>query len=224
MVALEMQHVCYRHPRAHRSVLNGVTLACESGSSTLITGAMGAGKSTLIQLLAGLLRPDSGEIRANGDPVSRFVAPHRDRWRRRVGLVFQHLWLIENRTVWDNVMMPLIPLKLTQTVRNQHVDDVLEQLQLGSLRQSVVSTLSGGERQRCAVARSLVTSPTYLFADEPTAHMDDGGVELVMTRFANARQQGATLVVVSHDPRLEHTRFDRRFVLTSGQLEERDKC
>ena len=223
MIALEMENVCYRHPRAEEPIISGLSLTCDAGSGTLIAGPVGAGKSTLIQLLAGLLRPDSGEVRASGEPVSRYVAPHRDRWRRQVGLVFQHLWLIEERTVWENVMLPLYPLGLKGSVRNRKVGEALERVALTPFQQSAVSTLSGGERQRCALARALVGSPIYLIADEPTAHMDDAGVTLVSTLFTEAIERGTTVVVVSHDARLDACAvFDRRFVLDSGRLEELD--
>ena len=118
-------------------------------------------------------------------------------------------------------MLPLYPQTKSTAERNDRVDVILKQVALSSLGQSPVSTLSGGERQRCALARALVSSPSYLFADEPTAHMDASGVDLVVDLLGMHKRKGVTQVVVSHDPRLdENDLFDHCYRLESGRLEK----
>ncbi len=217
--ALEMRKVFYRHPNGKADALHDVSFDCKRGSATLIVGSVGSGKSTLIHLLAALIRPDAGEILAAGAAVSRFIAPHRDHWRRQVGIVFQHLALLENRSVSENVRLPLYPLRQPRADREQAVGRALERVGLRAFSGTAVSALSGGERQRCAVARALVSTPRYLLADEPTAHLDAPGVQLVMDCLVDAKNSGVTAVVVSHDPRLEmHPLFDHCLRLESGRL------
>ncbi len=188
--------------RGRRTILDAVSCTFEAGAVGLLTGATGSGKSSLIHLLAGLLRPTSGEVYAGKDAVSRWVAGHRDRWRRDVGVALQAANLVSELSVLENVMLPLIPkLSRLQDARSQ-AEAALAAFDVDSLSGAAVGALSGGQRQRVGLARAIGGTPKYLLVDEPTAHQDAAGAEVVITQLKAARARGAVVVVSAHDPRL----------------------
>jgi ABC-type lipoprotein export system ATPase subunit len=200
-------------------VLDGLDATFGPGMVTVVEGPTGAGKSTLLHVLGGLLRPDQGEVLADGQAVSRFTAAHRDRWRRQVGLVFQTPYLLSGLTVLENVMLPLVPRGLAVGRLRAQALATLEQTAVAHLAGRDPSELSGGERQRVSLARALVGEPRFLLADEPAAHQDPAGLANVSDRLAAAARTGAVVVVASHDPRLAsgHPGW-RRLRLEAGRL------
>lgn len=202
-----------------RAVLDGVDADFPVGGITLISGPTGAGKSTLLHLLACLLRPASGEVHADGEPVSRWITAHRDRWRRRVGILFQTPSLAPDLTVLENAMLPLIPRGGRLAEIRRRASECLDRSGAAHLAGLPAAILSGGEGQRAALARALAAEPRYLIADEPTAHQDDEGAATVMTALLADRRRGAAVIVAGHDHRLSAADFaDRRYRLTSGRL------
>lgn len=200
-------------------ILKTVNVIFELGSVNLIVGATGSGKSTLLHLLAGLLRPTAGEVHADGQPVSRWTAHHRDLWRRNVGIVFQHLGLIPDITVGENLFLPLIPRRIAWSRMQSKVRRQLADVDLSALSHSPVTTLSGGQRQRLAIARALISRPRFILADEPTAHQDDIHAMRICSQLAGHARDGAVVVVCSHDPRLrESEMIDQSFCLENAQL------
>ena len=203
-----------------RVILREVSARFEPGTLSLIRGPIGAGKTSLLHLLSALLRPTTGEVLADGEPVSRYIAAHRDRWRRQAGLVFQGAHFLDGLSVIENVMAPLVPRGSSLSRMHRRGMDELERLGIGSLAQRSLAGLSGGERQRVSLARALVGDPRYLFADEPSAHQDAEGMDLIVSRLRHVRASGAVVVVVSHDPRfLEAGVADTRWTLVNGSLE-----
>lgn len=200
-------------------LLARVEAAFPPGAVSLITGATGSGKSTLLHLLAMLLRPTAGEIWADGQPISRWPAGHRDRWRRQTGIVFQHLALPPDLSVAENLILPMLPGNLGWSVMQSRIQAQLTALDLAELAGTPAGRLSGGQRQRTAIARAMVTRPRFLLADEPTAFQDDAHAELILARVAEAADAGAVVVVCSHDPRVR--RFggvERHFRLAAARL------
>ena len=191
------------------------------GQATLISAPTGTGKSTLLHLLGGLLRPTSGEVWADGQPVSRWPAPHRDRWRRQVGMVFQHLNLVPDLSVMENVLLPCIPTASSYTALIQRAGALLKQLDLPAAGREPLQTLSGGERQRVAIVRALITRPRFLLMDEPTSFQDDDGTANLLILLAEAAADDACVVVCSHDVRLrDETRiFGQKLRLHPSRLE-----
>ncbi len=204
---------------SERRVLDAIDATFAPGDLSLVRGSTGAGKSSLLHLLAGLLRPTSGEVWAAGEPVSRYLGSHRDRWRRQVGLVFQVSQLWPDLSAAENVMLPLVPSGGSLSDIRRRVSEALEQVGALALAERVATELSVGEQQRVALARALVVEPVFLLADEPTAHQDPEGIDLVMAGLDRARDRGATVVVASHDPRLLDGCFaQRQWRLEAGQL------
>lgn len=202
-----------------RRVIEGASARFEAGEIAVITGPTGVGKSTLVKLLATLLRPTSGVVWADDAPVSRHVALHRDRWRRDVGLALQDPHLIDDLTVVENLVLPLVPRTRDAAGAEAKARQALERLDIGTLAASRAGALSGGQRQRVALARALVGAPRFLLADEPTAHQDDAGVAVVLAALERARER-AVVVVTAHDHRvLDGLPQARRWRLEAGRLE-----
>ena len=200
-------------------ILDAVDLAVSAGEIVALTGPTGAGKSSLLYLLGGLLRPDVGEVLADGEPISRWTAAHRDRWRRRVGFLFQHAELLADLSTADNVLLPLIPRPGSLADKVASVHRILGELEATPYAEQAVRELSGGERQRVALARALVTEPEFLLLDEPTAHQDDHRAAQILQVVHGARDRGAVVVLASHDPRVLRAGLaDRVQELAAGRL------
>ena len=224
-LSLVCQEVSLSRRRAdasERAILKDVNLTLTAGQGAMISGKTGAGKSTLLHLLAGLLRPSQGQIIANGQPVSRWNTVHRDLWRRQVGIVFQHPHLINEFTVLENVILPMIPRGTSLTQLRKLAWDALDTFGISHLAKQNVLSLSGGEQQRVAIARAIVSRPAILIADEPTAHQDDEGAALIIEKLAGCKLPHTIVIVAAHDPRwTQHRKFaDKHFLLEDGRLKE----
>jgi len=201
-------------------ILDAVDATFEKGCMTLVTGATGAGKSTLLHLLGSLLRPSAGEVWADGQPVSRWRFSHRDCWRRQAGIVFQHLELLTQISVLENIVLPMIPRRMSWTHLTHRARIVLEKLALQGFAQRPVNGLSGGQRQKVAMARAMIAEPRFLLLDEPTSFQDDDGTRMFLALWRQAADQGVCVVVCSHDTRLRDSGgFDRIYGLHRGRLE-----
>ncbi|MFZ1987047.1 MAG: ATP-binding cassette domain-containing protein [Desulfatitalea sp.] len=203
------------------AVLDRIDALFACGRATLVTGRTGAGKSTLLHLLGGLLRPTSGEVWADGEPVSRWPAPHQDRWRRQVGMMFQHLHLLSDLSVLENVLLPCVPREAAWSENSARAELLLERLGLAPMRHAPPRRLSGGQRQWVALARALINRPRFLLLDEPSAFQDDDQTRRLLDLLAETAGQGSCLVVCSHDPRLRAAAgvFPVRHRLDQGRLE-----
>jgi putative ABC transport system ATP-binding protein len=206
-----------------RVILDELEAHFDAGALSLITGPIGSGKTTLLHLLAALLRPTSGEVLADGEAVSRFAAAHRDRWRRQVGLAFQSPAFLDELPVLENVMVPLLPTATSLGAARERARQELERFGVSSLAARHLPGLSGGERQRVTLARALCAEPRFVLCDEPTAHQDSAGAELILARLRELAQGGATVICVSHDARLaDSDAADARWALREGKLAAHD--
>jgi putative ABC transport system ATP-binding protein len=204
-------------PEGTLTILDDVSLAVNAGESVAVVGASGAGKSTLLALLAGLDAPTSGEVWLEGTELSALDEDGRAAMRgKHVGFVFQSFHLVPSLTALENVMLPL-ELAGRADAR-QAAREVLSQVGLAGRLGHYPRQLSGGEQQRVAIARAFVTSPSVLFADEPTGNLDTAtGARVVQLLFDLNRATGATLVLVTHDRDLA-ARCDRMVELDAGRL------
>ena len=200
-------------------ILSDLNAAFAAGQLAVIAGETGAGKSTLLHVLAGLLRPTQGVVLADGDPVSRWVSAHRDRWRRRVGIVFQSDRLISDLSAMENVLLPLLPRGYNLSSCRQLAIEALGRLKVDKLAANTIGRLSGGERQLVAIARALVSQPSFLLVDEPTAHQDQARAVAVMDTLLAAAAAGAAVIVTAHDARILTSGITRhRYQLECGRL------
>ncbi len=199
---------------AQTEALRGISVEIDAGDSVAITGPSGSGKSTLLLCLAGILRPEAGEITYDQQRLDLLGDAERTKLRRReMGVVLQFGQLVPELTVVQNVALPLLLDKHDKASARRSALSWLERLGALDLADQVPAELSGGQAQRVAVARALVTGPRIVFADEPTGALDTVAGEQVLGQLVNAtRDTGAALVMVTHDNRVA-ARADREIVV-----------
>jgi putative ABC transport system ATP-binding protein len=182
--------------------LAGIDLAIERGEYVSIAGPSGCGKSTLLSILGLLDTPSKGEYLLNGRPVADLPPAERARVRNReIGFIFQSFNLIGDLSVYENVELPLTYRGMSAADRKQRVHAALERVGMAHRAKHLPSQLSGGQQQRVAVARAVAGEPLILLADEPTGNLDSKSGEAVMALLGELHQAGATICMVTHDPR-----------------------
>jgi len=182
--------------------LSRVHLSIAKGEYVAIAGPSGCGKTTLLSILGLLDSPSGGTYVLNGQPVSGLGAADRARIRNReIGFIFQAFNLIGDLTVKENVELPLTYQGLPGAERNRRVAEALEKVGMSHRTSHFPSQLSGGQQQRVAVARAIAGSPSVLLADEPTGNLDSANSEQVMALLRELHEEGATICMVTHDPR-----------------------
>ena len=201
------------------TVLDHVSFSIEKGISCAIVGPSGSGKTTLLGLCAGLDKPTSGSVTLNGYRISDFSEAELSKIRNeQIGFVFQSFQLIPTLTALENVMVPIelrgVPYKDVE----RRALDLLQSVGLGKRTHHYPNQLSGGEQQRVGLARAFIHKPEILFADEPTGNLDgETGAQIEDLLFDLNREQGTTLIIVTHDRELA-SRCDRIIELKSGKL------
>ena len=204
--------------------LAGIHMKIERGEYVAISGPSGCGKSTLLSILGLLDSPTEGEYWLNTRSVADLSMSERARIRNReVGFVFQAFNLIGDLTVYENVELPLTYRGMPSSERKQAVLDALDKVEMAHRMKHYPSQLSGGQQQRVAVARALAGSPSILLADEPTGNLDSKNGEAVMDLMKDLHREGATICMVTHDPR--YTRYAERTVhLFDGAIVEESEA
>jgi putative ABC transport system ATP-binding protein len=200
--------------------LSGIHLNIRRGQYVTIAGPSGCGKSTLLAILGLLDTPSDGSFVLNGRPVQNLKMSERARIRNReIGFIFQAFNLIGDLTVYENVELPLTYRGMSSGERKKRVHEALERVGMSHRVKHYPSQLSGGQQQRVAVARALAGSPSILLADEPTGNLDSANGEAVMDLLRELHRQGATICMVTHDPR--YARFAERTIhLFDGRIVE----
>jgi putative ABC transport system ATP-binding protein len=182
--------------------LDGIHLTIDYGEYVAIEGPSGCGKSTLLSILGLLDTPSEGKYWLNDRPVESLSVVERARTRNReIGFIFQSFNLIGDLSVYENVELPLTYMGMSRAERRKRVDQALERVGMGHRARHLPGQLSGGQQQRVAVARAVVTQPSILLADEPTGNLDSHNGELVMQLLRELHRDGATICMVTHDPR-----------------------
>jgi putative ABC transport system ATP-binding protein len=200
--------------------LSGIHLEIQAGEYVSIAGPSGCGKSTLLSILGLLDSPTDGGYQLNGRPVQGLNLGERARIRNReIGFIFQSFNLIGDLTVFENVELPLTYRGMRSAERSKRAQDALEKVGMGHRARHLPSQLSGGQQQRVAVARALVGSPLMLLADEPTGNLDSKNGEAVMDLLRDLHRAGATICMVTHDPRFSR-HADRTVHLFDGRVVE----
>lgn len=209
--------VTKRYPHGLEA-LKDVSFEIESGEMVFITGHSGAGKSTLFRLLSAIERPTSGSIVVNGQNIAALRRSAIPYLRRNFGLIFQDQKLLFDRSVLDNVLLPLAIVGLPAREAHRRARAALDKVGLLDRERARPIALSGGEQQRLAIARAVVNRPSILLADEPTANLDSESASNILDIFRSFHQVGVTLVIATHDPQWM-ARFSPRVLrLERGRL------
>jgi putative ABC transport system ATP-binding protein len=198
--------------------LTGIHLDIHKGEYVSIGGPSGCGKSTLLSILGLLDSPTEGTYTLNDHPVAKLSAEQRSRIRNReIGFIFQAFNLIGDLTVYENVELPLTYRGMGSAERKKRVQEALERVGMSHRTKHYPSQLSGGQQQRVAVARALVGKPSIMLADEPTGNLDSKNGEAVMELLRDVHREGATICMVTHDPRYA-SHAQRTFHLFDGRI------
>ena len=204
LIRLEAVSKVFFTDEVETHALSGVDLEIRDGEYVAISGPSGCGKSTLLSILGLLDTPTDGVYRLNGESVENLKARQRARIRnRQIGFIFQAFNLIGDLTVFENVDLPLTYRGMPSTERKKRVEEALERVGMAHRMKHYPSQLSGGQQQRVAVARALGGEPSVLLADEPTGNLDSKNGEAVMELLRDVHDGGATICMVTHDPRFE---------------------
>lgn len=191
----------YRTDEVETTALNKVNLDVKEGEFVAVMGPSGCGKSTLLNILGLLDNPSEGTFEFMGEEVSGYTERRRTNLRKgNIGFIFQSFNLIDELTVYENVELPLLYLKMSSSIRKKKVEEVLDRMKIMHRKNHFPQQLSGGQQQRVAVARAVVTNPRLILADEPTGNLDSANGEEVMDLLTQLNEEGTTIVMVTHSP------------------------
>lgn len=196
--------------------LNGVDLQIEDGEFCFLVGKSGSGKSTIIKLITGELKPTSGTVHVNGYSLERIRKREIPYLRRTIGVVFQDFRLIENMSVYDNVAFAMRVIGAREREIRERVPYVLELVGLENKMKRLPTEMSGGEQQRLAIARALVNNPSTIIADEPTGNLDPERSFEIMALLQEINNLGTTVLVVTHEKDLVELFSKRTIVIDEG--------
>ncbi|HWQ38287.1 MAG TPA: cell division ATP-binding protein FtsE [Burkholderiales bacterium] len=216
---ITVSHVSKRYLGGYQA-LQDVSLRIESGEMVFVTGRSGAGKSTLLKVIAAIERPSAGSVLINGQNVSAMRAGAIPFLRRNFGLIFQDHKLLFDRSVFDNVALPLTISGFPRREIARRVRAALDKVGLLGRERARPITLSGGEQQRLCIARAIVNRPAILMADEPTGNLDAAYADEIIGMFKAFNQVGVTVLIATHDLSLIDRLGARRLHLEQGRLAE----
>ncbi len=201
-----------------KNAINNVNFHLEQGEMAFLTGHSGAGKSTLLKLIHHIESPSRGTVHVNGLDVDKLRASHIPKHRRNIGIIFQNPHLLNKRTVYENVAMPLIITQYRDDEISKRVRAALNKVGLLDKEKRYPAELSAGERQRISIARAIVNKPALVLADEPTGNLDPALSLDIMRLFQSLNAVGVTLLIATHDLALIAPLNHRIITLKEGQI------
>ena len=214
---IRFENVRKRYP-AGREALRGVTFRLEKGEMAFLTGPSGAGKSTLLKLVALIERPTRGTVLVDNQNTARVPRRRVPQFRRKIGIVFQDHKLLHDRTVFDNVALPLLISSLRRRELGGRVRAALDQVGLLPYEKQYPSSLSSGEQQRVGIARAVASRPDLVIADEPTGNLDPQLSLEIMRLFGRFNDVGTTVLIATHDLELIGRMGYGRLCLEAGRI------
>jgi cell division transport system ATP-binding protein len=214
---ISFDNVSKRYPNG-REALAGVSFEIQPGEFVFLTGRSGAGKSSVLKLIALLERPSRGTVTVNGQNTGKMKSRRIPAFRRAIGVVFQDHKLLLDRPIYDNVALPLVVAGTALKEVDRRVRAALDQVGLLGRERSSPLELSVGEQQRVGIARAVISKPQLLIADEPTGNLDPALAVDVMKVFKRFQEVGVTVIIASHDPHLVDQFGQREIVLDAGRI------
>ncbi len=214
---IRFDHVTKRYPERGEALAD-LSFELESGEMAFLTGRSGAGKSTLLKLVGLLERPTRGKVTVNGRDLGGLSQRQIPYYRRELGIIFQDHHLLPDRSVFDNVALPLLVSHMGRAEMARRVRAALDQVGLLDKERVLPTALSGGEQQRVGIARAVVGRPSVLLADEPTGNLDPDLAREIMQTFRRFHQAGVTLLIATHDVALITAMPYRTLTLDGGRL------
>jgi cell division transport system ATP-binding protein len=198
--------------------LSNIDLQIDKGELVYVTGSSGAGKSTLLRLMYADIMPSRGIVKLEGQDIGNMNHNSKAFLRRNVGVIFQDFKLLEESTVYDNLVLPLDIFYLSKSVIEPRIHNILKALDIFTHRDSLVKKLSGGEKQRVAVARALLNDPLIVVADEPTGSLDPKNADKIMDMLLHKTSKGTTILIATHDQRIIKEYPGRVLYLDRGKI------
>jgi cell division transport system ATP-binding protein len=214
---IHFDKVTKRYSNGHEAV-SQIGFDLQPGEMAFLTGHSGAGKSTVLKLIAMMERPSSGQVILNGHNLNRINANKVSQLRRSIGIIFQQPRLLNNRSIFDNIALPLMINGYSPKEMSKRVRAALDKVGLLPKEKLLPADLSGGEQQRVGIARAIVHKPILLLADEPTGNLDPTLSAEIMRLFAEFHQVGVAVLIASHDLGLIATMRHRIILLKQGRL------
>ncbi len=214
---IRFDHVCKRYPE-RGDALSDLSFEMEAGEMVFLTGHSGAGKSTLLRLIGLLERPTRGQVIVSGRNLGTLPRGRIPYHRRQVGMVFQDHRLLPDRSIFENVALPLVVSGLAHKEIGRRVRAALDQVGLLKRERALPVALSGGEQQRVGIARAVVGRPPLLLADEPTGNLDPDLSREIFELFERFHAVGVTLMIATHDLARVSAHRHRTFTLSDGRL------
>ncbi len=216
---IKLSHVTKRYPNGHEA-LKDISFDLDAGEMAFLSGHSGAGKSTLFKLITRIEKPTSGQIIVDNQNLGRLSRAKIPALRREIGVIFQDHKLLMDRSVFDNVALPLIVIGMPHDEIKKRVRAALGKVGLSGKEKQLPITLSGGEQQRVGIARAVINRPNILLADEPTGNLDEALSDEIIDIFADFNQVGVTVLIATHDLRQVERLSKRTIHLANGEIVE----
>jgi cell division transport system ATP-binding protein len=214
---IELFHVDKSYIKG-KPALSDVTLRIEKGEFIFVVGPSGAGKTTLLRLLFRMELPDAGQILIQGRNIAKLTNTSIQYLRRNMGFIFQDSKLLENKTVFDNVALPLLVKGVGSSEIKKKVSEVLRMVRLEYKKEIFPPFLSGGEQQRVAIARAIVNEPMVLLADEPTGNLDSASAKDIFDLLETIHMRGTAMIVATHNANIVNRMKKRVVAIVDGKI------
>ena len=214
---IQLSQVCKQYNNGHEALKN-VSFNIESGEMAFLLGHSGAGKSTLFKLITRMEKPSSGQIIVHDQNLNKLRSANVPFLRREIGVIFQDHKLLYDRTVYDNVALPLIVIGMRSDEIHKRVRAALGKVGLSGHEKSYPITLSGGEQQRVGIARAVINRPSILLADEPTGNLDEALSDEIIDIFSDFNRVGVTVLIATHDLHQVERLNKRTIHLANGKI------